>query len=105
MKKNLAPNRKKLLSVEKGAILKRNTPLRVALVFPNTYSVGMANLGFQTIYKILNQIPDVSCQRFFLDLGINSLEENRKLTSFHIIAFSLPFEMDYPNVLKILQKI
>ena len=104
MKGSLFLDRGKLLSSEKGAILKRDAHLRVALVFPNTYSVGMANLGFQTIYKTLNQIPDISCQRFFLDCGINSLEEKRKLDSFPIIAFSLSFEMDYPNVLKILNQ-
>ena len=104
MKKNLVLNRENLLSVEKGAILKRDAHARVALVFPNNYSVGMANLGFQTIYKTLNQIPDISCQRFFLDCGINSLEEKRKLDSFPIIAFSLSFEMDYPNVLEILSR-
>ena len=104
MLRNKERQRQKIVSAEKGAILKRNASLRVALVFPNTYSVGMANLGFQTIYKILNQIPDISCQRFFLDLGIKSLEEKRKLNSFPIIAFSLSFEMDYPNVLKILDQ-
>ncbi|HEX9917425.1 MAG TPA: radical SAM protein [candidate division Zixibacteria bacterium] len=96
--------RRKIISTEKGAILKRNAPTKVALIFPNDYSVGMANLGFQTIYKLLNQIPNISCQRFFLDLGIESLEEKRKLNTFSLISFSLSFEMDYPNVLKILSQ-
>lgn len=96
--------RRKIISTEKGALLKRNAALKVALIFPNDYSVGMANLGFQTIYKLLNQIPNISCQRFFLDLGIESLEEKRKLNTFPLISFSLSFEMDYPNVLKILSQ-
>jgi radical SAM superfamily enzyme YgiQ (UPF0313 family) len=96
--------RRKIISTEKGAILKRNAPTKVALIFPNDYSVGMANLGFQTIYKLLNQIPNISCQRFFLDLGIESLEEKRKLNTFPLISFSLSFEMDYANVLKILSQ-
>ena len=40
--------------------------LRVALAFPNTYWVGMSNLGFQTIYRLLNAEDDIVCERFFL---------------------------------------
>ncbi len=94
--------RERIISAERGAILKKDAPLKVVLVFPNDYSIGMANLGFQTIYRILNQIPNVSCQRFFLDLGTRSLEQQRKLNTFALIAFSLSFEMDYPNVPRIL---
>ena len=38
--------------------------LRVALVFPNTYFVGMSSLGFQTIYRLFNALDDVVCERF-----------------------------------------
>ena len=102
MQKTSSALRQKIVSAETGTTLKRSAHNRVALVFPNNYSVGMANLGFQTIYKILNQTSNVSCQRFFLDLGMESLEEKRKLNTFPLIAFSISFEMDYPNVLKIL---
>ena len=40
--------------------------LRVALAFPNTYWVGMSNLGFQTVYRLFNAEPDIVCERFFL---------------------------------------
>ena len=40
--------------------------LRVALIFPNTYFVGMSNLGFQTIYRLFNDQPDIVCERAFL---------------------------------------
>ena len=40
--------------------------LRVALAFPNTYFVGMSNLGFQTVYRLFNNEPDIVCERVFL---------------------------------------
>ena len=40
--------------------------LRVALAFPNTYFVGMSSLGFQTIYRLFNELDDVVCERVFL---------------------------------------
>src|SRR4029450_4897186 len=55
-----------LLETEEGAIRKdRGGRLAVALVYPNTYAVGMSNLGFQTIYAHLNALPDVVCERVF----------------------------------------
>src|SRR6186713_14773 len=56
-----------LLSKEVGYVRKpHGGRLRVALAFPNTYFVGMSNLGFQTVYKLFNAEPDVVCERFFL---------------------------------------
>jgi radical SAM superfamily enzyme YgiQ (UPF0313 family) len=84
--------------------------VRVALVYPNHYRVGMANLGFQTVYRLLNALAHVVCERVFLpdpEAGrsdIVSLESGRKLTEFDCIAFSLSFENDYANVLTVLDK-
>jgi hypothetical protein len=56
-----------LLSKEVGYVRKpHGGKLRVALAFPNTYFVGMSNLGFQTVYKLFNEEPDIVCERFFL---------------------------------------
>jgi len=77
--------------------------IRVALVYPNFYVVGMANLGFQIIYDILNSLENVYCERFFLDFE-RSLETNSKLGDFDIIAFSWQFELDALNILKILHR-
>ena len=56
-----------LLASEEGTIRKDwGGKVSVALVYPNTYAVGMSNLGFQTIYWHLNQRPDVVCERVFL---------------------------------------
>ena len=106
--KNLALTREKLLSAERGRIVKKSARLRVALGYPNTYEVGMSNLGFQTIYRLLNRMDQVACERFFLfDFppygGTRTLESNRNIKEFDLIAFSVPFELDYPNILKILK--
>ncbi|HVP35652.1 MAG TPA: radical SAM protein, partial [Terriglobales bacterium] len=101
--------RKRILSQEKGTITKSSFQLRVALGFPNKYEVGIANLGFQTIYRLLNQLDDVSCERFFLfdykaQDKVRTLESGDPLNFFQVISFSIPFELDYLNILKILRQ-
>ncbi|NOY52459.1 MAG: radical SAM protein [Deltaproteobacteria bacterium] len=88
--------------------------LRVALVYPNTYPVGMSNLGFQTIYHLLNLRSDISCERVFLPdreerekTGnvrelYRSLESGSLLASFDVLAFSVSFELDYVHLAEIL---
>jgi radical SAM superfamily enzyme YgiQ (UPF0313 family) len=105
-----------LLADEEGAIRKDwGGRIRVALVYPNTYAVGMSNLGFQTIYRHLNEIPDVVCERVFLpdpddleELARSgtaplSLESQRPLGDFHLLGFSVTYEGDYINVLRLLR--
>jgi radical SAM superfamily enzyme YgiQ (UPF0313 family) len=104
-----------LLAQEEGAIHKDwGGKIAIALVYPNTYTVGMSNLGFQTIYWHLNQLPDVVCERVFLPdpedvdelrrTGSQpfSLESLRPLSDFHMVAFSITFEGDYVNALRLL---
>jgi len=104
-----------LLAGEQGVIRKDwGGRIAVALVYPNTYAVGMSNLGFQTIYWHLNQLPDVVCERVFFpdpeDLEEFrrtesvpvSLESQRPLTDFHMVGFSVTYEGDYLNVLRLL---
>ena len=63
--KEKAANR---LSSEKGAVIKRwGRKVTVALIYPNTYFVGMSNLGYQQVYHLLNQRDDTLCERVFLD--------------------------------------
>jgi len=100
--------REKLLSDESGTIRKKSSRLGVALGFPNTYDLGMSNLGFQTIYRLLNWMDQVACERFFLSesgscRGARTLESDRDIRDFDIIAFSVPFELDYSHILKILK--
>jgi len=104
-----------LLSEEQGTVRKDwGGRVSIALVYPNTYAVGMSNLGFQTIYRHLNALGDVVCERVFFpdpaDLDEMrrtstpplSLESQRPLTDFQMIGFSVTSEGDYINVLRLL---
>ena len=104
------------LSKEVGYVTKpHGDRLRVALAFPNTYWVGMSNLGFQTVYRLFNAQDDVVCERFFLPpkqelaelLAANTrlvtLESQTPVADFDVIAFSVSFEWDYVNVLTLLR--
>src|SRR4029453_1763153 len=58
---------RQILAREVGYVQKpHGGRLRVALAFPNTYYVGMSGLGFQTVYRLFNQMDDVVCERVFL---------------------------------------
>ena len=81
----------------------------VVLVYPNHYHVGMSNLGFQTVYRLINSFDHVVCERAFLSdpgesetIRPTTVESGRPLGDADIIAFSLSFENDYPNLLDIL---
>ncbi len=86
----------------------------VALVYPNTYGVGMANLAVHSIYGILNAREDIVCERAFLpdaadlrehlrtDTPVLSLESQRPLGDFDVIAFTVSFENDYLGIIPIL---
>ena len=104
------------LTRELGAVKKDwGGKISIALVYPNRYYVGMSNLGFQVVYRLLNDRVDVVAERVFLPSeselslltgagrGLVSLESRSALSRFDIIAFSLSFENDYPNILKILE--
>jgi radical SAM family uncharacterized protein len=106
---------KEILEKERGVVQKPwGGRITVCLLYPNTYHVGMSNLGFQTLYQILNADEDVVCERAFLpepeDLEeyrntqtpLFSLESQKPLSSFDILAFSISFENDFLNVLTLL---
>jgi len=83
----------------------------VVLAYPNRYHVGMSNLGFHTLYRLLNQYDHVVCERAFLPENqhinlprLTTLESHRPVAHADIIAFSISFENDYPNLLTILDK-
>src|SRR5215470_2858480 len=105
-----------ILAKEVGYVAKpHGDRLRVALAFPNTYWVGMSNLGFQTVYRLFNADPDVVCERFFLPpkqelaalaasrAPLLTLESQSPVGDFDIVAFSVSFEWDYVNVLTLLR--
>jgi radical SAM superfamily enzyme YgiQ (UPF0313 family) len=105
-----------LLAGERGTVFKDpGGKVNVCLVYPNTYHVGMSNLGFHGIYTLFNERRDAVCERAFLPdeedldeyartgMEIISLESRRPLGRFDIVAFSASFENDYPNIVRILQ--
>ena len=104
---------KKITDSETGVIRKKwNGRIKVALVYPNTYHVGMSNLGFQAVYELINAFEHVVCERSFLpdDGGsgttdrITTIESGNPISAFDLIAFSVSYENDYPNLLTILEK-
>lgn len=98
-------------AVERGVIRKPAAGrIRMALVYPNHYHVGMSNLGFQTVYRLVNDIDHVVCERAFLpdqDGGkirrVLTVESQTPIEDFDIIAFSISYENDVPGVLTILE--
>ena len=115
MNRRIVENSKKKLAAEEGYTIDRGATLRVALCYPNTHAIGMANLGLHTMYELFNSIPDVSCERVFLpdeaDLKeyeksrtpLLSLETQTPVRDFDVVAFSISFETDYLNMARMLQ--
>jgi radical SAM superfamily enzyme YgiQ (UPF0313 family) len=105
-----------ILSKEVGYVSKpHGGRLRVALAFPNTYFVGMSNLGFQTVYRLFNAEDDIVCERVFLppktELAAQlasgehavTVESQTPVNEFDVFAFSVSFEWDYTNVVTLLR--
>jgi radical SAM superfamily enzyme YgiQ (UPF0313 family) len=87
-------------------------PLSVCLVYPNTYPVAMANLGFQAMLRLLSEDRRVTLDRAYLPDGppatwparLRSFEADRPLADFDVLAFSISFETDYVHVLHVLAR-
>jgi len=77
---------------------------RIALGFPNSYEIGMSNLGFQWVYRLFNRIPDLVCERFFHEEGAPAVtfESGTPLSDYGLLAWSLSWEMDVVNILRTL---
>lgn len=83
--------------------------IKVGLFYPNRYALAMSNLGYQTIYNLFNREADVLCERFLVDTPVASpaadllsRENRRPARDFDVLAFSIAFENDYPNILRLL---
>lgn len=114
--KDLRERARATLSREVGYVTKPHAGrLRVALAFPNTYFVGMSNLGLQTVYRLFNDRDDTVCERVFLPpkqelaaqlssgARLLTLESQTPVADFDIFAFSVSFEWDYTNVVTMLR--
>ena len=101
---------------EYGEVLKDKSKIkaRFAFCFPDTYEIGMSNLGMRLLYGALNQDPDIWCERAFdpwvdmqeemkkHDLPLVALESKDPLNCFDFLGFTLQYEMSYTNVLNML---
>jgi radical SAM family uncharacterized protein/radical SAM-linked protein len=88
--------------------------LRFALAFPDTYEVGMSNLGFRLLYHLLNDRPEIACERVFLPwpdleammreagLPLFTLESRAPVAAFDVLGVTLQFELAYTSVLALL---
>src|SRR5438874_12224738 len=89
--------------------------LKWALAFPDTYEVGMSNVGFRLLSPGLNERPEVACERFFMPwadmesalraegLPLFSIESRAPLRAFDVLGFTLQFELCYTTVLAMLE--
>ena len=101
---------------EYNAVVKdrRSVDVRYALCFPDTYEIGMSNLGMRILYGVMNEMDGVWCERVFapwLDMEeemrregipLYGLESGDSIADFDLIGFSLGYEMAYSNVLNML---
>ena len=94
---------------------KADVDVRVAFCFPDTYEIGMSNLGMRILYGVMNDMPRVWCERVFAPWGdmeqamrenaipLYALESKDPVRCFDLIAFTLGYEMCYSNVLNMLE--
>ena len=101
---------------EYNAVVKdlKQVDTRIAMCFPDTYEIGMSNLGVRILYGLMNELPGVWCERVFAPWGdmeeemrreglpLYGLESGDPISDFDIIGFSLGYEMAYTNVLNML---
>ena len=102
------------LARERGVTTKDwGNRIPVALVYPNTYYIGMSNLAMQTVYALFNAYPDLVCERAFVDPPtkgtrqsepVVSLESQRSLSDFAVVGFTLSYEFDYFNMVQALKR-
>ncbi len=104
------------IGMEYNQIMKNpsEVKLRVGLVFPDLYEIGMSNLGLLIIYNVLNNLPEVWAERAFLpwkdminlmkqkDIELFTLESKTPLRKLDLIGISLQYELSYTNVLCVL---
>ena len=101
---------------EYGQVVKNKSDvrLRVAFCFPDTYEIGMSNIGMRILYGIMNQMEGVWCERVFAPWGdmeeqmrknqipLYALESHDPVRDFDLVAFTIGYEMSYTNILNML---
>ena len=102
---------RKRLADEQGTVFK-DAPERVALLYPSPYHVGMSSLGFQTIYREINDAPGRAAERAFVPddveaarnqrAGISTYESDRPLGNFPVVAVSIAYELELAGLIEAL---
>ena len=94
---------------------KKNVDVRVAFCFPDTYEIGMSNIGMRILCGLMNEMPGVWCERVFAPWGdmeeqmrahaipLYALESHDPVKAFDLIAFTIGYEMSYTNILNMLE--
>ncbi|MEI3078161.1 MAG: TIGR03960 family B12-binding radical SAM protein [Oscillospiraceae bacterium] len=94
---------------------KKSVDVRVAFCFPDTYEIGMSNIGMRILYGLMNEMPGVWCERVFAPWGdmeaemrkhaipLYALESHDPVKTFDLIAFTIGYEMSYTNILNMLE--
>ena len=104
------------VSGEYNAVVKDKAQVdtRFAFCFPDTYEIGMSNLGMRILYGLLNKMEGVWCERVFApwgdmeeemrkaDMPLFALESGDPITNFDIVGFSVGYEMAFPGILNML---
>ena len=92
----------------------KQVAVKMALAFPDTYEIGMGNLGFKILYHIINQRQDALAERVYMpwvdmqqkmkaeDLPLTALESGQPLADFDIVGFTLQYELSFSNIIKML---
>ena len=101
---------------EYNAVMKDKAAVdvRFAFCFPDTYEIGMSNIGMRILYGLMNELPGVWCERVFAPWGdmeekmrehaipLYKLESHDPVRAFDLIAFTIGYEMSYTNILNML---
>ena len=102
---------------EVGAVHKdlKDTTIRYAFAFPDTYEVGMSHLGMKILYSLLNDQKDIWCERVFApwvdmeaqirsrEIPLYALESMDPISAFDFVGFTLQYEMSYTNLINMLE--
>ena len=95
-------------------IIRKDSEIKVALCFPDTYEIGMSHTGLKILYSLINNIPHASAERVYApwvdfesylrenNILLTSLENKRPLKDFDIVGFTLQYELSYTNILNML---
>lgn len=101
-----------LLDAEVGTLY-REAPVRVSLIYPSPYRAGMSSLGYQMLYRVINERPDTVAERAFLPddiaawrssrMPLLTFEQGRPVGDANLVAFSLAYELELPGLIECLQ--